>query len=152
MSLSNQDMKYLANGKFITEEALIAIAASKGDDFEKWCIDVMDGTGIGEPHNPSSGVCNNVFVKSRVRNVGSMMNTPFGCQFREDYSRLTNTGVADLIRRFFPAKCDEKGSSAVIVARWEFERENNTKKHATETGFEPARPKPKHIVISSASP
>lgn len=30
-------MKYLANGKFITEEALIAIAAAKRDDFEKWC-------------------------------------------------------------------------------------------------------------------
>ncbi|KAG4260342.1 hypothetical protein FPRO04_01441 [Fusarium proliferatum] len=37
MSLSKQDMKYLANGKFITEEALIAIAAAKRDDFEKWC-------------------------------------------------------------------------------------------------------------------
>ncbi|KAF5542243.1 hypothetical protein FMEXI_7578 [Fusarium mexicanum] len=37
MSLSKQDMKYLANGKVITEEALIAIAAAKRDDFEKWC-------------------------------------------------------------------------------------------------------------------
>ncbi|KAI1052896.1 hypothetical protein LB506_009908 [Fusarium annulatum] len=37
MSLSKQDMKYLANGKLITEEALIAIAAAKRDDFEKWC-------------------------------------------------------------------------------------------------------------------
>ncbi|KAF5982447.1 hypothetical protein FCOIX_3747 [Fusarium coicis] len=37
MSLSKQDMKYLANGKVITEEALIAIAAAKRDNFEKWC-------------------------------------------------------------------------------------------------------------------
>ncbi|KAI1040653.1 hypothetical protein LB505_006467 [Fusarium chuoi] len=37
MSISKQDMKYLANGKVITEEALIAIAAAKRDDFEKWC-------------------------------------------------------------------------------------------------------------------
>ncbi|CCT68266.1 uncharacterized protein FFUJ_07038 [Fusarium fujikuroi IMI 58289] len=37
MSLSKQDMKYFANGKVITEEALIAIAAAKRDDFEKWC-------------------------------------------------------------------------------------------------------------------
>ncbi|KAF5633597.1 hypothetical protein F52700_6051 [Fusarium sp. NRRL 52700] len=37
MSLSKQDMKYLANGKVITEEALITIAAAKRDDFEKWC-------------------------------------------------------------------------------------------------------------------
>ncbi|KAH7164808.1 hypothetical protein DER46DRAFT_684712, partial [Fusarium sp. MPI-SDFR-AT-0072] len=37
MFLSKQDMKYLANGKVVTEEALIAIAAAKRDDFEKWC-------------------------------------------------------------------------------------------------------------------
>ncbi|KAF4417163.1 hypothetical protein FACUT_12421 [Fusarium acutatum] len=37
MSLSNQDMKYLANGKVNPEEALIAFAAAKRDDFEKWC-------------------------------------------------------------------------------------------------------------------
>ncbi|CVK92239.1 uncharacterized protein FMAN_07172 [Fusarium mangiferae] len=37
MSISKQDMKYLANGKVITEEALITIAAAKRDDFEKWC-------------------------------------------------------------------------------------------------------------------
>ncbi|KAF5687025.1 hypothetical protein FCIRC_2529 [Fusarium circinatum] len=37
MPLSKQDMKYLTNGKVITEDALIAIAAAKRDDFEKWC-------------------------------------------------------------------------------------------------------------------
>ncbi|KAF9774538.1 hypothetical protein IL306_007447 [Fusarium sp. DS 682] len=37
MSLSKQDMKYLANGNVVTEEALIVIAAAKRDDFEGWC-------------------------------------------------------------------------------------------------------------------
>ncbi|KAF4957176.1 hypothetical protein FGADI_3241 [Fusarium gaditjirri] len=37
MSLSKQDMKYLANGKVVNEEALITIAAAKRDDCEKWC-------------------------------------------------------------------------------------------------------------------
>jgi hypothetical protein len=45
--------------------------------------------------------------------------------------------------------------SATIITGWlkiKAKEKENAKKHATETGFEPARPKPKHIVISSASP
>ncbi|EWZ90574.1 hypothetical protein IWW34DRAFT_608058 [Fusarium oxysporum f. sp. albedinis] len=57
MSLSKQDMKYLANGKVVTEEALIAIAAAKRDDFEKWCEarqfqHFLMRTRLGSPSDP----------------------------------------------------------------------------------------------------
>ncbi|EXK38797.1 hypothetical protein FOXG_04990 [Fusarium oxysporum f. sp. lycopersici 4287] len=57
MSLSKQDMKYLANGKVVTEEALIAIAAAKRDDFEEWCEarqfqHFLMRTRLGSPSDP----------------------------------------------------------------------------------------------------